>query len=53
MVMTKRPQLIIDGLKATVEGKEILKGLSLSINGGEVHASWDRTERAKVRWLPR
>ncbi|MGF9713689.1 Fe-S cluster assembly ATPase SufC [Paenibacillus sp. JMULE4] len=36
--MTKRPQLIIDGLKATVEGKEILKGLSLSINGGEVHA---------------
>lgn len=38
MVMTKRPQLIIDGLKATVEGKEILKGLSLSINGGEVHA---------------
>lgn len=36
--MTKRPQLIIDGLKATVEGKEILKGLSLSIKGGEVHA---------------
>lgn len=36
--MTKRPQLIIDGLEATVEGKEILKGLSLSINGGEVHA---------------
>lgn len=28
----------IDGLKATVEGKEILKGLSLSIKGGEVHA---------------
>ncbi|MBP1154557.1 MULTISPECIES: Fe-S cluster assembly ATPase SufC [unclassified Paenibacillus] len=36
--MTKGPQLIIDGLKATVEGKEILKGLSLTIKGGEVHA---------------
>lgn len=36
--MTKGPQLIIDGLKATVEGKEILKGLSLTVKGGEVHA---------------
>ncbi|WP_284641240.1 Fe-S cluster assembly ATPase SufC [Paenibacillus silviterrae] len=36
--MANSPQFIIDGLKATVEGKEILKGLSLKINGGEVHA---------------
>ncbi|TVY10471.1 Fe-S cluster assembly ATPase SufC [Paenibacillus cremeus] len=36
--MANSPQFIIDGLKATVEGKEILKGLSLSIKGGEVHA---------------
>ncbi|GIP33668.1 Fe-S cluster assembly ATPase SufC [Paenibacillus sp. J2TS4] len=28
----------IDGLKATVEGKEILKGVNLEIKGGEVHA---------------
>jgi Fe-S cluster assembly ATP-binding protein len=36
--MANSPQFIIDGLKATVEGKEILKGLSLKMNGGEVHA---------------
>lgn len=28
----------IRGLKSTIEGKEILKGLDLSIQGGEVHA---------------
>lgn len=28
----------IDGLKATVEGKEILKGVTLNIKGGEIHA---------------
>lgn len=28
----------IDGLKATIEGKEILKGVTLNIKGGEVHA---------------
>ncbi|SEO21898.1 Fe-S cluster assembly ATPase SufC [Paenibacillus sp. OV219] len=28
----------IDGLKAAIDGKEILKGLSLEIKGGEVHA---------------
>lgn len=36
--MANSPQFIIDGLKASVEGKEILKGLSLSIQGGEIHA---------------
>ncbi|TDG00636.1 Fe-S cluster assembly ATPase SufC [Paenibacillus piri] len=36
--MANKPEFIIDGLKATVEGKEILKGLSLKIKGGEVHA---------------
>ncbi|MBW7452851.1 Fe-S cluster assembly ATPase SufC [Paenibacillus sepulcri] len=33
--MTK---LIINGLKASIEGKQILKGINLEINGGEVHA---------------
>jgi len=36
--MANKPQLTIEGLKATIEGKEILKGLSLEIKGGEVHA---------------
>jgi Fe-S cluster assembly ATP-binding protein len=36
--MANAPEFIVDGLKASVEGKEILKGLSLKINGGEIHA---------------
>ncbi|MBD0382715.1 Fe-S cluster assembly ATPase SufC [Paenibacillus sedimenti] len=36
--MANLPTFTIDGLKANVEGKEILKGLSLEIKGGEVHA---------------
>ena len=30
--------LSIDNLRATVDGKEILKGISLAINPGEIHA---------------
>lgn len=30
--------LIIENLKSEIEGKEILKGLSLTIGGGEIHA---------------
>ena len=30
--------LAIENLKAKIEGKEILKGLNLNINPGEVHA---------------
>ncbi len=33
-----KPTLTIKGLKAQVEGKEILKGVDLEIKGGEVHA---------------
>ncbi|QGR00235.1 Fe-S cluster assembly ATPase SufC [Paenibacillus psychroresistens] len=36
--MANSPKFIIDGLKASVEGKEILKGLNLTIQGGEIHA---------------
>jgi Fe-S cluster assembly ATP-binding protein len=36
--MANSPKFIIDGLKASVEGKEILKGVSLTIQGGEIHA---------------
>ncbi|MDD9265968.1 Fe-S cluster assembly ATPase SufC [Paenibacillus sp. GCM10023248] len=36
--MANSPTFTIDGLRANVEGKEILKGLSLEIKGGEVHA---------------
>ncbi len=35
---TQAPLLIIDDLHVAVEGKEILKGLSLTVNAGEVHA---------------
>ncbi|REK69304.1 Fe-S cluster assembly ATPase SufC [Paenibacillus paeoniae] len=31
-------QFVIDGLKAEIEGKEILKGINLEIKGGEIHA---------------
>src|SRR5881275_1315780 len=34
----KMPLLEIKGLKATVGGKEILKGVDLTVNSGEVHA---------------
>lgn len=36
--MANSPRLTIEDIKATIEGKEILKGLSLDIKGGEVHA---------------
>ncbi|TCZ76129.1 Fe-S cluster assembly ATPase SufC [Paenibacillus albiflavus] len=36
--MSKSPRLTIEDLRAEIEGKEILKGLSLDIKGGEVHA---------------
>ncbi|MHA0857800.1 Fe-S cluster assembly ATPase SufC [Paenibacillus sp. CMAA1364] len=29
---------VIEGLKASIEGKEILKGINLEIKGGEIHA---------------
>ncbi|MGD9677732.1 MAG: Fe-S cluster assembly ATPase SufC [Vulcanibacillus sp.] len=35
--MMSQPQLIIDKLRVSVEGKEILKGVSLEVRGGEVH----------------
>jgi len=36
--MANKPHLKIDGLRAAIEGKEIIKGLDLEIKGGEVHA---------------
>ena len=34
----KQPTFVIEGLHVSVEGKEILKGVDLVVNGGEVHA---------------
>ncbi|GGA52509.1 Fe-S cluster assembly ATPase SufC [Paenibacillus physcomitrellae] len=31
-------KFVIEGLKATIEGKEILKGIDIEIKGGEIHA---------------
>src|SRR5213592_1711629 len=36
--MTQTPELIVKGLHVAVEGKEILKGLSLEVRKGEIHA---------------
>jgi len=38
MQMSKLLNFKIDKLKASIEGKEILKGIDLNIKGGEVHA---------------
>jgi Fe-S cluster assembly ATP-binding protein len=34
----KRTMLEVKGLHASVEGKEILRGVDLAVNAGEVHA---------------
>ena len=36
--MSDTPELVIENLHASVEGKEILKGLSLTVRKGEIHA---------------
>jgi len=36
--MANGPKLVISGLKVAVEGKQILNGIDLELNGGEVHA---------------
>ena len=36
--MSKTPELIVNDLRVAVEGKEILKGLSLQVAKGEIHA---------------
>ncbi len=38
MAMVETPLLVIDNLHASVEGAEILKGVTLTINAGETHA---------------
>lgn len=36
--MSNSPNFVIDGLKASIDGKEILKGVQLKVSGGEIHA---------------
>ncbi|HTR97857.1 MAG TPA: ATP-binding cassette domain-containing protein, partial [Candidatus Acidoferrales bacterium] len=36
--MSQAPELVVTDLRVAVEGKEILKGLSLEVARGEVHA---------------
>jgi Fe-S cluster assembly ATP-binding protein len=38
VTMSQSPKFKIDGLKATIDGKEILKGIDLELKGGEIHA---------------
>jgi len=36
--MSERPTLLVEGLHASVEGKEILKGVDIQVPQGEIHA---------------
>jgi Fe-S cluster assembly ATP-binding protein len=36
--MSQKPELVVKDLRVAVEGKEILKGLSLEVRKGEIHA---------------
>ena len=36
--MSHTPELVVEDLRVAVEGKEILKGLSLTVDRGEIHA---------------
>jgi Fe-S cluster assembly ATP-binding protein len=36
--MSHTPELVVEDLRVAIEGKEILKGLSLTVDRGEIHA---------------
>jgi len=36
--MSNKPRFVIQGLKVAIDGKQILQGIDLELNGGEVHA---------------
>jgi Fe-S cluster assembly ATP-binding protein len=36
--MSEKPTLVVEGLRAEVDGKEILKGVDLRVPAGEIHA---------------
>ena len=42
--------LDIRNLRVNVEGKEILKGVNLTVEQGEVHALMAPTDRARAHW---
>lgn len=44
--------LIIKNLHAEVEEKQILKGINLTVNAGEVHAIMGPNGSGKARWHP-
>ena len=44
--------LEIKDLHASINGKEILKGINLTVNAGEVHAIMGPMVRVRVRFLP-
>ncbi|MBY0359059.1 MAG: Fe-S cluster assembly ATPase SufC [Candidatus Obscuribacterales bacterium] len=45
--MSKTPILVIKDLHVEVEGKEILKGVNLTVNAGEIHALMGRNGSGK------
>ena len=42
--------LKIENLHASIEDNEILRGLNLELNAGEVHAIMARTGRVRAPW---
>src|SRR5260221_798354 len=36
--MSDKPTLVVEGLRAEIDGKEILKGVDLRVPAGEIHA---------------
>ena len=43
--------LKIKNLHASIEGKEILKGINLEVNDGEIHSIMGPNGSGKVPWL--
>jgi Fe-S cluster assembly ATP-binding protein len=37
-IMSQETKFVIEGLRANIENKEILKGVSIEVKGGEIHA---------------
>ena len=41
---------VVEGLHASVGGREVLHGIDLEVKSGEVHVVMGPTGRARARW---
>ena len=44
------PMFEIENPHVTIEDREVLKGVNLTVNTGEIHALMDPKDPAKARW---